>query len=310
MLEDSIAEAIRIGEEAGVGVQIAHVKAAGRENWPRMDRALKLIDGARARGVDVTGDVYPYHAGSTKMDNLMPAWMHDGGVGRLLERLADRAMRRRVIEECLVDGERWRTTSMGAVGFDEILIATCKRRELEGMTLAALARETGTPPAQAMMDLLEEERATVAMVTFSQSPDNVARVLVHPAIMVGSDSIGLAAGPGPHAGKPHPRMYGTFPRVLAEHVRERKLLSLETAVYKMTGMVAARLRLADRGLVRPGYVADLTVFDPATVKDEATYAEPHRYPTGIPYVVVNGTVVVDDGRFHAAGTGRVLTPAA
>ncbi|OGL12428.1 MAG: hypothetical protein A3I17_00865 [Candidatus Rokubacteria bacterium RIFCSPLOWO2_02_FULL_72_37] len=308
MLEASIAEAIRIGEEGGVGAQIAHVKAAGRENWAKMDAALGLIDAARARGVDVSGDVYPYHAGSTKMDNLLPAWVHDGGIERLLERLADRATRRRIVEECLVDGERWRNVSMGAVGFDEIQIATCARRELEGLNLAALARQTGAAPAEAMMTLLLDERATVAMVVFSQSPDNVARVLAHPAIMVGSDSIGLFAGEGPRPGKPHPRAYGTFPRVLGEYAREQRLFPLETAVHKMTGMPAARLRLTDRGLVRPGFAADLTIFDPATVKDEATFAEPHRYPTGIPWVIVNGAVAVDGGRFHAAGTGRVLAP--
>jgi N-acyl-D-aspartate/D-glutamate deacylase len=158
-----------------------------------------------------------------------------------------------------------------------------------------------------MMDLLLRERATVSMVAFSQSPENVGRVLAHPAIMVGSDSLGLAAGPGPHAGKPHPRMYGTFPRVLGVHVREQKLMPLETAVHKMTGMCAARLGVRDRGVVRPGLAADLTVFDPATVKDEATYTDPHRYPTGIPFVVVNGALVVDEDRFVAHGTGRILT---
>lgn len=307
-VEEAIAEAIRIGEEGGVGVQIAHVKVGGRENWPKMDRVLKLIDAARARGVDVSGDVYPYHAGSTKMDNLLPAWVHDGGTARLLERIADPGLRRRIVEECLVDGERWRTASMGAVGFDEIQVATCGQNDLEGMTLAALGRRRGTPPAEAMLRLLLEERATVSMVAFSQSPDNVAKVLAHPAVMIGSDSLGLTTGPGPHPGKPHPRMYGTFPRVLGVYARERKLFSLETAVQKMTGMCAARLGLEARGLVRAGYAADLAIFDPDTVKDEATFADPHRYPTGVPYVIVNGAVVVDGGRFHAAGSGRILTP--
>jgi N-acyl-D-aspartate/D-glutamate deacylase len=146
------------------------------------------------------------------------------------------------------------------------------------------------------------------MVSFSQNLENVAKVLRHPAIMIGSDSIGLSEGTGPKHGKPHPRMYGTFPRVLGEYAREQKLLALETAVHKMTGMPAARLRLADRGLVREGYAADLVVFDPLTVTDEATFDDPHRYPTGIPYVLVNGDVVVDAGRFRAAGGGRVLTP--
>jgi N-acyl-D-amino-acid deacylase len=309
MVEDSIREAIRIGEEGDVGVQIAHVKVSGRENWGKMDRVLRLIDEARARGVDVSGDVYPYHAGSTKMDNLMPAWAHDGGIPRLLERLADRTTRRRIMEECLVEGERWRSTSQGAIGFDEIQIATCRRHELEGLTLAALARQTGKTPAESLMDLLLEQKATVGMVSFSQNLDNVAKVLAHPAIMIGSDSIGLSEGEGPRPGKPHPRMYGTFPRVLGEYARERGLFSLETAVHKMTGMPAQRLRLKERGLLRPGHAADITVFDPATVRDESTYADPHRYPTGIPHVIVNGALTVDAGRMRATGTGRVLTPA-
>jgi N-acyl-D-amino-acid deacylase len=308
MVEDSIREAIRIGEEGDVGVQIAHVKVGGRENWGKIDSVLRLIDDARARGVDVSGDVYPYHAGSTKMDNLLPSWVHDGGLTKLLERLADRATRRKIVEECLVDGERWRTVSQGAVGFDEVLIATCRRHELEGLTLAALARQSGKTPAEGMMDLLLDERATVGMVSFSQRLENVAKVLAHPAIMIGSDSIGLSEGVGPKHGKPHPRMYGTFPRVLGEYAREQKLFSLETAVHKMTGMPAQRLRMRDRGLLHSGLAADLTVFDPATVADEATFGDPHRYPVGIPYVVVNGAVVVDGGTFNAAGTGRVLTP--
>jgi N-acyl-D-aspartate/D-glutamate deacylase len=145
------------------------------------------------------------------------------------------------------------------------------------------------------------------MVSFSQNLENVAKVLAHPATMIGSDSIGLSEGEGPRPGKPHPRMYGTFPRVLGEYARDRSLISLETAIHKMTGMPAQRLDLKDRGLLRPGAAADVTVFDPATVRDEATYAEPHRYPTGIPYVLVNGALVVDGGRMNAAGTGRVLT---
>jgi N-acyl-D-amino-acid deacylase len=306
-LENAVAEAITIAETGGVGLQIAHVKAAGPENWPRMDRALRLIDEARARGLDVTGDVYPYTAGSTKMDNLLPPWMHDGGTARLLERLADARTRRRVVEECLVDGERWRTSS-GTLGFDQIFVATCSRPELEGRSLAELARQAGETPASLVLSLIESERAGVSMVAFSQSEDNVTRVLAHPATMIGSDSLGLFAGPGPHAGKPHPRTWGTFPRVLGLYTRERKLFSRETAVAKMTGMAAAKLGLKDRGLVRPGYAADLAVFDPATVKDEATYQDPHRPPTGIPYVIVNGTVVVDQGRMTPAGTGRVLEP--
>ena len=308
MLLDSINEAIRIGEEGGVGVQVSHVKASGKENWPKIDAALRLFETARARGVDVLGDVYPYNAGSTKLDNMMPIWAHDGGIAKLLERLADRATRRRIVEECLIDGERWGTVSQGGIGFDQVFIATCKRRELEGLNLAQIARQGGQPPAEVLMNLLLEEKCTVGMVSFSQSLENVSKVLAHPALMIGSDSIPLYEGEGDRPGKPHPRTYGTFPRVLGEYARERRLFSVETAVHKMTGMAAARIGLRERGLVQPGYFADLTVFDPATVKDESTYAEPHRYPTGIPYVLVNGTVVVDAGRMGAARPGRVLAP--
>src|SRR5713101_1459704 len=288
MLLDSINEAIRIGEEGGVSVQVSHVKASGRENWPKIDAALRLLDTARARGVDVSGDVYPYNAGSTKLDNMMPTWAHDGGTAKLLERLADRATRRRIVEECLIDGERWGTVSQGGIGFDQVFIATCRRHELEGLSLAQIARQSGLAPAETLMNLLLEQKCTVGMI--------------------GSDSIPLYEGDGDRPGKPHPRTYGTFPRVLGEYAREQKLFPLETAVHKMTGMCAARLRFRDRGLVREGYAADLAIFDPRTVKDESTFADPHRYPTGIPYVVVNGAVVVDGGRMRPLGTGRVLTP--
>ena len=308
-LEDAVEEAIRIGEDGGVPVQISHVKASGRENWGKMDRVLRMVDAARQRGLDVTGDVYPYPAGSTKMDNLLPGWMQDGGIGKLLERLADPAARRRAMQDCLVDGERWRTGS-GAMGWDEIMIATCSRPELPGLHLAELARRTGKAPADAMMDLVLEERAGVSMIVFSQSEDNVATALGYAHSMIGSDSLSLHAGPGPHPGKPHPRSYGTFPRVLGVYCRDKRLFSWETAVNKMTGMAAAKLGLKSRGLVRSGWSADLAIFDPATVADTATFPDPHRHPIGIPYVVVNGQVVVDGPRFNPLPAGRVLTPGA
>jgi len=306
-LEEAVKEAIRIGDEGGVPVQISHVKASGRENWGKMDRVLRMIDAARARGLDVTGDVYPYPAGSTKMDNLLPGWMHDGGIAKLLERLADPAARRRAVQDCLVDGERWRTGS-GGMGWDEIMIATCSNPELPGLDLAELARRTGKTPADAMMDLVLEERAGVSMIVFSQSEDNVATALGYAHSMIGSDSLSLHAGPGPHPGRPHPRSYGTFPRVLGVYCREKRLFSWETAVRKMTGMPAAKLGFKRRGLVGPGFAADLAVFDPAIVSDRATFADPHRHPIGIPYVVVNGRLVVDGSRFNALPAGRVLAP--
>jgi len=305
-LERAYEEAIRIGEQGGVRVQIAHVKASGRENWGKMERALRMISDARARGVDVMGDVYPYPAGSTKMDNLLPAWMHDGGTAKLLERLADPKARERAIADCLIGGERWGTGS-GSYGWDEVMVATCSRPELAGKNLAELARLTGREPAHAMMDLVLSERAGVSMVGFSQSEENVAIASADPHTMIGSDSLSLHSGPGPHPGKPHPRSYGTFPRVLGVYCREKRLFSWETAVHKMTGMPAGKLGMKNRGLLKAGYAADLALFDPRTVRDEATFPDPHRHPVGIPYVVVNGQVVVDGPRYNAVPAGRVLT---
>jgi N-acyl-D-amino-acid deacylase len=282
------------------------VKASGKENWPKIDAALRMLEDGKVRGVDVLGDVYPYNAGSTKLDNLMPTWAHDGGIAKLLERLADRGMRRKIAEECLIDGERWGTVSQGGIGFDQIFIASCGRRELEGLHLAQIARQSGIAPVDTLFNLLLEQKCTVGMVSFSQSIENVAKVIAHPSLMIGSDSIPLFAGEGDKPGKPHPRTYGTFPRVLGEYARDRGLISMETAVHKMTGMAAQRLRLGDRGVLREGLAADVTVFDPKTVKDESTFPDPHKYPTGIPYVIVNGTVVVDRGRMSGERTGRIL----
>ena len=307
MLEDAIREAIEIGEAAGLPIQIAHIKAAGRENWGKMDRALRMIDEARARGVDVTADCYPYAAASTKMDALLPDWVHEGGVARLLERLGDRSARQRILDECALPAGRWSTKS-GAVGWDEVLVATCPRHDLEGLSLAELARLRGAAPAEGMLDLLAETQAGVSMVIFTMAEANVAKGLAHPHVMIGSDALGLSAGPAPHPGKPHPRMYGTFPRMLGHYVREERLLSWETAINKMTGMPAAKLRLKGRGLVRPGFAADLVVLDPERVRDEATYKDPHRYPSGIPYVIVNGQILVDDGAMKPLPAGRILTP--
>jgi N-acyl-D-amino-acid deacylase len=306
-LLESVDEAIRIGQEAGVAVEVAHLKAASRENWPKLERALARIEEARDRGIDVTADAYPYTAGSTMLMNVLPAWFHDGGPEAFRARLGDPQARRRVVEECLRPDERWQTPS-GSIDWDEVMVATSRSGRFDGQRLHELAASRDRAPAEAMLDLLREEAGAVSMIRFNQSEENVALALAHRQVMVGSDSIALRAGPGPHPGRPHPRTYGTFPRVLGEYVRARKLLSWEAAVHKMTGMPAARLGLRERGLLRSGYFADLTLFDPSTVRDEATYRDPHRYPSGIPFVVVNGEVVVDGGAMRPRPAGRVLRP--
>lgn len=301
-LEESIAEALRIGEEAGIPVQISHLKASGRENWGKMARALRLIEAGRERGIEVTADIYPYIAGSTTMTSLFPAWTLEGGVARFLARIADADTRRRIIDEVQGGQEGW-SRANGSVGWHDILISSCQQQQFEGKTVAQVAAMMGQEPADAMMDFLLAEQGKASIVLFMMSEDNVARGIAHPLLMIGSDSLALAAGRG---GKPHPRTYGTFPRVLGKYVRQEGIITLEDGVRKMTSMAAEKLGLTDRGVLAEGKAADITIFDAATVIDVATFEDPHRYPVGIDYVIVNGQIVVEHGEQHAVLPGQIL----
>jgi N-acyl-D-amino-acid deacylase len=308
-LEQAVAEAISIGERAGVPVQVSHVKASGRANWPRLDAALRLLDTARGRGVSVTGDMYPYTAGSTTLASLLPPWAHEGGATALLRRLADPATRQRIVVEGQTSDGEWRGPN-GPTGWDAVMIASCPPApETEGQTLAQLAAAREREPAEVMLDLLVGAEGRVAMIHFLMCEANVVRVLQHPQVAIGSDNLGLCAGPeAHHLGKPHPRQHGCFARVLGTYTREERRLTWESAIHKMTGLAATILGLGDRGVLRPGAAADVVVFDPQTVADRASYQEPHRYPAGFRWVWVNGTAVVEDGQFCVRPAGRVLAP--
>jgi len=309
-LQAAVAEAITIGEAAGVPVQISHLKCSGRANWPRMGDALRLIDQARARGVAVTADMYPYTAGSTTLASLLPPWAHAGGLEALLGRVADPRARARIVAEGVLGEREWRGPN-GPTEWEAVLVAGCPARpEVEGQTLAQLAVRRGRPAAEVLLDLVLEGRGQVSMIHFLMSEANVARVLQDPHVAIGSDNLGLCAGPeATHPGTPHPRQHGCFPRVLGTAVREQGLLGWEEAIRKMTGLSAAILGLADRGTLRAGAAADVVVVDPRAVADLASYQAPHRYPAGIPWVWVNGVAVVQAGRFAAQPAGRVLVPA-
>lgn len=303
-LLESVAEAIRIGEEAGVPVQISHHKAIGRTNWGKVKSSLAMIDSARQRGVEVTCDQYPYVATSTGLSAILPNWVHDGGAKAVLSRLRDSAIRARIKAELDPDRER-------RGGWQQVVISSVRsevNREIEGRNLADIALMRGTSPAEAAFDLLVEEELDVGMIGFGMCEEDVVTVMTHPVTMIGSDGSSLAPYGRLGQGKPHPRNYGTFPRVLGKYVREEKVLSLEEAIRKMTAAPARKLGLWDRGLIRPGMAGDLTIFDPETVQDMATFTEPHRYPRGIEYVVVNGQVVIDQGEHTGARAGRVLLP--
>jgi N-acyl-D-amino-acid deacylase len=299
----SVRETIAIGEEGRLPTQVTHHKMIGRAAWGQSAETLRLVEEARRRGVDVTIDQYPYTASSTALSAaLFPAWALEGGTEAVKKRIASPADRAR-IRETVVEKIR---NERGGGDAGNIGISACGfDPSLEGKSLARIATERGLPPTvENAADLAIEivERGGASGIFHAISEEDVARILVSPFTMVASDGEIPVFGKG----APHPRSYGTFARVLAVYVREKRLLTLEEAVRKMTSFPAARLGLGDRGLVRPGMKADLVVFDPETVRDRATFDEPHRYADGVSLVLVNGQVVLDEGGMTRARPGRVL----
>jgi N-acyl-D-amino-acid deacylase len=304
-LLDAVAEAIRVGREGDVPVQVSHVKAAGRPNWGKVREALDLIDDARAEGLDVMADVYPYTASSTTLRTLLPDWALEGGVEAMSARLRDPAMRARIREEleAPVTGQ----SLLDRIGWENIMISYCgRRKDAEGKRLSEIGAALGVDPLDAALDLIVDEAGKAYMILFQLDEADLRRALLHPMVMIGSDGSALAPYGDLGAGKPHPRSYGTFPRVLGEYARDQRVLTLPQAIHKMTGLPARRLGLRDRGVVRVGARADLVVFDHKRVADQATYEDPHRYPVGIEHVIVNGRFVIKDGEHTGSLPGRVL----
>jgi N-acyl-D-amino-acid deacylase len=295
-LLEAVKEAVQIGDEANVPVEIAHFKASGKAHWGKTKESLKLVEEGRLRGVDVTFDQYPYIASSTGLAALMPHWAQEGGADMLLERLRDTEVRGKIVEGPATVTRDW----------NAVMIASAKNHpEYEGKTITEVAKLEDKNEMEAVFDLLLAEDAQVSIVSFGMSEDDVRRVMRSPYGMVGSDGSAVSPRGVLGRGKPHPRYYGTFPRVIGHYVREGVLL-LQEAVRKMTSAPAQRLGLRDRGLLREGFKSDIAVFDPDKVKDEATFVDPHRYASGIPYVIVNGTVVVDNGEHTGELPGKAL----
>jgi N-acyl-D-amino-acid deacylase len=297
-LLDAIAEAITVGREAEMSVQVSHIKAAGRPNWGKVTRALALVDEAVAEGIDVMADVYPYTASSTSLRSLLPDWALEGGIPAMVERLRDPAVRERIGQELAqpVSGQ----TLLDRVGWENIMISfSPRRKDVEGKRLSEIGG------LEAALSVLADEPRS-GMILFQLDERDLREALAHPRVMIGSDGSSLAPYGELGEGKPHPRSYGTFPRVLGEYVREQRLFTLAQAIHKMTGLPARRLGLSDRGVIRPGAKADLVVFDPRRVGDRATFEAPHQYPAGIEHVVVNGRFVIRDGEHTGSLPGRVL----
>ena len=299
-LLESMQEALEVGKRSGCAVQISHHKASGEANWGLVEHSLALLDFARAAGMDATADQYPYTATSTGLHVLLPEWVQEGGAEQAARRLADEGIRRRAAAELeLRPREDWEHIRIAQVSTDE-------HRWAEGLTVTELARRLEMNEAQAVIELIVRERGHVALVRFAMSEQDVERVMRHPAVMVGSDA-GARATTGPLArGKPHPRCFGAFPRVLGHYVRERRVIGLGEAIRKMTRLPARRLGLEDRGVLRRGAHADLVLFDSERIADRATYEDPIQPPVGIKGVWVNGRIVARDGELTGALAGRVL----
>jgi N-acyl-D-amino-acid deacylase len=301
----SVQEALTVGRAAGLPVQIAHHKVVGEANWGKVAESLRLIDAARADGTDVTFDQYPYEATSTGLRSIVPQWAHEGGPKKLIDRLKDPTTR------TLLGGQVDRIQEADG-GWQKIYVTAVTgvaNKAVEGRNMAEIAAMRGRTAWEAAFDLLIEENLDVGMIRFGMCEEDIVTVMRHPCGMFGTDGRALAPYGPLGVGVPHPRNYGTFPRVLGRYVREKGILSLEAAIRKMTSFPAQRYGLSDRGLLRPGLAADITVFNPDTVADQATFGQPHQYAAGIPYVIVNGVVVVDGGEHTGATPGRVLTRA-
>lgn len=303
-LIEAVEEALQIGERANVPVEISHHKASGKANWGKVQQTIQMMEERRERGVNVTCDVYPYTAASTGLDALLPPSSYEGGVERLIERLKDVNTRRKIKEQMM--GEQG-PDSLGAPDWQNIMISYCEGHpDFEGKTIDILAEEKNMTPLDFVFDLLIEEKASVGIVLFTMCEEDMLHVLTHPLTMIGSDSSTCAPYGVLRKGKPHPRTYGTFPRVLGRYVREKGILSLEQAIQKMTSLPAEKAKLKRRGIIQEGAWADIVLFDRRQIIDVATYQEPHRYPKGIKYVLVNGELVIDRSEHTKALPGKVL----
>ena len=309
-ITEALDEAFAVAERAGIPVEIWHLKTAYQANWGRMPDVLARIEAARARGLDITANQYPYTRAANGLDACLPLWAREGGTARMLARLqapADRERIKRDMADPASPG--WENQWFGAGGGDGVMIAGVLDpglRKYEGMTLTAIGRRMGKDPRDAVMDLVIADRANTGVVLSIMQEADVVAALRHPLVSIDTDS-GAVAEDGPLSeSRSHPRAFGTFARILGKYVRDEKVLRLEEAVRKMTSQPAARVQLQDRGILRPGMAADITVFDPATIRDVSTFEDPMHYSVGVRHVLVNGRAVVSDGTITGERPGKAL----
>jgi len=302
-------ELVRISREARIRAEIYHLKVAGQPNWHKLEPLIQNIEAARAEGLAITADMYNYTAAGTGLDAAMPPWVQEGGLEEWVKRLQDPAIRQRVKREMAAPADDWENFFVAAGSPDKIVLAgfkTEKLKRLTGKTLAEVARMRGTSPEEAVMDLVAEDKDRVDAIYFIMSEDNVRRQLKLPWVSFGSDEGSFAPEGVFLKSNPHPRAYGNVARLLGKYVREEKIVPLEAAVHRLSGLPAANLKLGRRGTLKPGCFADIVVFDPATVQDHATFEQPQQYAAGVRDVLVNGVLVLRDGEHTGAKPGQVV----
>lgn len=305
---EAIDEALRIGREARVAVEIWHIKVAGKNNWGRMPEVVAKINAARAAGADVTADTYAYTAWFNDFSAFIPPWAHDGGTAKLVERLKDPTTRERIRKDMLTPSKDWDNEWQEIPGPDAVMIGVVenpKMLPLQGKRLSGIAKLWNKDPMEALFDFLIEDPAT-GVAVFGMSQPDVTLALQQPWVAIENDSSGTSAEGILGQEHPHPRAYGTFPRILRKYVREEKVLSLQDAIRKFSALPAQRLRLTDRGVLKSGMWADIVIFDPATVRDLATFDNPNQLSEGMDYVLVNGVPVIDQSKMTGALPGKVL----
>jgi N-acyl-D-amino-acid deacylase len=308
-LLEALDELIRISREANIPAEVYHLKAAGKANWPKMDQAIARIEAARKEGLAITADMYTYTAGSTGLDASMPPWVLDGGYEAAFERLKDPAERTRIAAAIRTPTDDWENFYVAAGSPDGIILVDFRSdalKPLTGKTLAEAAKLRGEDPVDTIMNLVLEDRSRVGAVYFLMSEENVRKQIALPWMSFGSDGASLEPELPFTLSSPHPRAYGNFARLLGKYVRDEKIIPLEEAIRRLTGLPATNLELDRRGFLREGMFADVAVFDQATIADRATFEEPHQYAVGMKHVFVNGTQVLKDGEHTGAKPGRVV----
>jgi N-acyl-D-amino-acid deacylase len=308
---ESVAEAIDIARKANVPVDIIHLKIAEHAMWGQMPELISVIAQARQQGVQVQANVYPYRAGQNDLATIVPPWVHEGGTQAFLTRLKDPSLRPRIEKEILggIPGSNWYDHYTATGGWDGMLLVSLSNpryKRFEGMRMNQVITALNQPPIDALFELLENNDGSVPTVYFHHSEEDMRFALKQSFVSIGSDGSAFATSGILSAGHPHPRSYGTFARVLGRYVRDEHVLTLEEAIRKMTSANAAKIGILDRGILRPGMIADVTVFDAAKVIDHATYESPHQYSTGVEFVVVNGQLVLDQNRHTGARPGTIL----